>query len=788
MKHFLMKRNVTSLIVICFFLVNSLSAKNYQQTATGFKTTVQNYDMEVMFYSPTIVRVLKSPEGVAYKKESLSVTKKAETTALSITRQGDLVKMKSSKLEVTANLMTGKVTYSDLAGVQLFSEKDYGTQFTPDHDGQRKTFLVRQAFLLEKDEPIYGLGQQQNGKLNQRYQRNTLKNTNMKVSIPYFQSLKGYGIFWDNYASTLFTDNIQETSFESLGDCSDYYFMYGVNPEGMVAQMRDLTGQVPMLPLWGFGYHQSRERYKTQFETVEVVEKYRKLGIPLDGIIQDWQYWGKDSLWNSMSFDAQTFPNPQEMVDKIHSYNAHLMIVTWPGFGPLTKQYKEFMDKKMIIDFDTWPPKSGTKPYDPYNPVARDIYWDYLNKGVFSFNSDAWWLDSTEPDHINVKEKDFDQPTYLGSYRSVVNAFPLQHIKGVYENQRATTSEKRVFILTRSAFAGQQRYGANTWSGDIIAGWETLHNQIPAALNFVLTGNPYWNSDIGGFFLWNYNGHNALKNNAYRELYVRWMQFGTFSPMMRSHGTDAPREIYQFGERGTREFDAIEKAIKLRYTLLPYIYSNSWAITNQAGSIMRPLIMDFAADKNTHNLTDQYMFGNSILVAPVVKPMYVDKQDGKGKEDYSIVKNRSVYLPSGAEWYDYETEEKLPGGQTIQRKAPIDYIPLYIKAGSVMPVGPDVQYAEQKKWDNLLLRIYPGADAEFTLYEDENDNYNYEKGAYSTITFKWNDKNRTLSITDRTGSFAGMLKNRTFQLAVVGEKSKSAKTVKYKGKKVSVKL
>ena len=279
-----------------------------------------------------------------------------------------------------------------------------------------------------------------------------------------------------------------------------------------------------------------------------------------------------------------------------------------------------------------------------------------------------------------------------------------------------------------------------------------------------------------------------MNNNAYRELYVRWMQFGTFSPMMRSHGTDAPREIYKFGERGTREFDAIEKAIKLRYTLLPYIYSNSWAITNEAGSIMRPLIMDFAADKNTHNLTDQYMFGNSILVAPVVKPMYVDKQDGKGKEDYSNIKDRSVYLPSGAEWYDFETEEKLSGGQTVQRKAPIDYIPLYIKAGTVMPVGPDVQYAEQKKWDNLLLRIYPGADAEFTLYEDENDNYNYEKGAYSTITFKWNDKNRTLSITDRTGSFVGMLKNRSFQLAVVGEKGKSAKTVKYKGKKVSVKL
>lgn len=782
-------------VLLGMLFYSSLPAQSYQKTDHGIKTTVQSMDMEVQFYTPTIVRVQKSPEGVGYKKESLSVTKTPQQTPLTITQRGDIVSLVSDKLHVDVNLKSGKVSYSDLKNNVLFTEKDYGTQFTPAFDGQRNSFTVRQAFLLDKDEPIYGLGQQQNGRLNQRFQRNKLENENTRVCIPYFQSLKGYGIFWDNYASTLFTDNVQETSFESLGNVADYYFMYGGNPNGTLAQMRDLTGQVPMLPLWGYGYLQSRERYKTQDELVGVVDKYRSLKVPLDGIIQDWQYWGADSMWNSMSFAHNVFPDPKAMVEKIHAQKAHLMIVAWPGFAPATNQYKEFKQKNMLINFDTWPPKANTRPYDPYNAVARDIYWDYLNKGVFSYGADGWWLDSSEPDHINVKEKDFDQPTALGSFRSVINAFPLQHVRGVYEHQRATTSDKRVFILTRSAFAGQQRYGANTWSGDIAASWETLQKQIPAALNFSLTGNPYWNADIGGFFLWKYKGDKALQNNAYRELYVRWAQFGTFTPMMRSHGTDAPREIYQFGERGTRQFDAIEKTIRLRYSLLPYIYSTAADVSQQAGSIMRPLLMDFSADKNTHNLTDEYLFGKNILVAPVVNPMYVSSQDGKGTEDYSTAKKRAVYLPQNSEWIDFWTGEKYSGGQTIEKEAPIDIIPLYLKAGSILPIGPKVQYAQEKKWDNLEIRVYPGADGEFTLYEDENDNYNYEKGAFSTISFKWNDKDKTLSISDRKGKFKGMLSSRKFNIVVVGKvngigdaSGKADKTVSYNGKSTSMKF
>jgi alpha-D-xyloside xylohydrolase len=600
--------------------------------------------------------------------------------------------------------------------------------------------------------------------------------------VPFFVSEKGYGFFWDNYSPTLFEDSPEGTSFKSdVGDCIDYYFMYGGNADGVIGQMRDLTGQVPMLPLWAYGYFQSKERYKSQDETVGVVKKYRDLGVPLDCIIQDWQYWGNNYLWNAMEFLNADFYDPQKMINDVHNLNAHMIISIWNSFGPQTKQYKELKKIGALLDFitwpasgsDKWPPNmdypSGVRAYDPYNPEARDIYWKYLNAGIFSLGMDGWWMDSSEPDHMDFKPSDFDNKTYLGSFRKVRNAFPLMTVGGVYEHQRSVSSAKRVFILTRSAFAGQQRYGANTWSGDVVASWGALKNQISAGLNFSLCGIPYWNSDIGGFFLWNYK--KKLEDPDYVELYTRWIQFGAFCPMMRSHGTDAPREIYQFGKKGEKIYDAIEKAINLRYLFLPYIYSTSWDVTANQSTMMRALVMDFAQDKDALDINDEYMFGRSVLVCPVTEPMYtknlVNGNDTSLAADFSTVKNQEVYLPKGTEWYDFWTGKKYKGGQTVNNAAPIDIIPLYVKAGSVLPIGPKVQYAAEKNWDNLEIRIFPGADGEFTLYEDENDNYNYEKGIYSTIKFKWNHSTNTLNIGKRKGEFPGMLKRRTFNIVVV---------------------
>ena len=433
---------------------------------------------------------------------------------------------------------------------------------------------------------------------------------------------------------------------------------------------------------------------------------------------------------------------------------------------------------------------SGVRVYDPYNPEARDIYWKYLNKGIFSLGMDGWWMDSSEPDHMQFKPSDFDNKTYLGSFRQVRNAFPLMTVGGLYQHQRAAASDKRVFILTRSAFAGQQRYGANTWSGDVVASWDALGQQISAGLNFSLSGIPYWNSDIGGFFLWNFP--KKLDDPNYLELYVRWIQFGAFCPMMRSHGTDAPREIYQFGTKGDKIYDAIEKSINLRYLLLPYIYSTSWDVTANQSTMMRALVMDFANDKQALDINDQYMFGKSLLVCPVTQPMY----SKDNKEDFGAIKTRELYLPKGADWIDFWTGETYVGGQTINKAAPIDIMPLYVKAGSILPIGPKVHYATEKKWDDLEIRVYPGADGEFTLYEDENDNYNYEKGAYSTIKLTWNDAKKVLTINDRKGSFPGMLIERNFNIVKVSKNNgigmdtveKYDKLINYEGKKVTVKL
>jgi len=510
-----------------------------------------------------------------------------------------------------------------------------------------------------------------------------------------------------------------------------------------------------------------------------------------------------------MEFLNVEFPNPQKWLNDIHNQKAHLTISIWNSFGPQTKQYRELEKIGALMSFGTWPQSgsekwpplrdypSGVRVYDPYNPAARDIYWKYL-KALLSYGIDGWWLDSSEPDHLDFKPSDLDEKTYLGSFRKVRNAFPLMAVGAVFQHQRAVDSSKRIFILTRSAFAGQQRYGANTWSGDITSSWSVLRNQISAGLNFSLTGIPYWNADIGGFFLTRFR--RKLEDPEYRELYTRWLEFGAFTPLMRSHGADAPREIYQFGTKGTKYYDAIEKYIHLRYRFLPYIYSTSWDVTANQSSMMRALMMDFPNDKNALDINDEYMFGKSILVSPVTNPMYVKPsvtgRDTIQVEDFSTIKSKETYLPAGADWYDFWTGEKLSGGTKVSRQAPLDIMPLYVKAGSVLPIGPSVQYAEEKKWDNLEIRIYPGANGKFVLYEDENDNYNYEKGIYTTITFDWDDKKKTLTISDRNGSFPGMLDGRKFNIVIVNVNkgggdsmvSQPDKEISYSGKKLLIKF
>ena len=735
-------------------------------------------EIKVEFFTPSIVHVVKGQPT-----KTLVVTAKPEQVA--VTQKGNI--WASSELTVKQDAQ-GNLTFLTAKGKVLLREKNCDVK------------AVRQTFLLDKGEAIYGLGTFQNGKMNRRGEHKRMEQTNLEDFMNVLQSIKGWGLYWENYSPTQFDDDANGMSFTSeAGDGIDYYFMYGGSADGVIAQMRHLSGDVPMFPLWTYGYWQSKERYKTAAETESIVDKYRELQVPLDGIIQDWQYWGNNYLWNAMDFLSEDFVKGPQLIKNVHQKHAHFMISIWASFGPMTQQFRELDAKGLLLPIETWPqsgishiwpPKkefpSGVKCYDAFSPEARTIYWKYL-KTLYDYGCDAWWMDSTDPDYMNPKESDYQHKVYGGTWRSQRNAFPLETVKGIYQTQRKDDRGKRIFIMTRSSFAGQQHYGSNMWSGDVASSWEMLRYQVPAGLSYSLTGNPNFNTDIGGFFCGSYNtagSGSAPRNPQFQELYVRWMQYGLFCPVFRSHGADAPREIWQFGQKGEPVYDAIEKQIRLRYRLIPYLYSTAWQVTSNNQSYLRPLFSDFASDKRVWDIADEFLCGQSILATPILDPQYTeekiiredamtgwDKKELKGesgvlKVDWTATKSATKYLPKGATWYDFWTGKAYKGGQSITITTSFDRAPMFVRAGSILPLGPEMQYVGEKAWNNLELRVYPGADGAFTLYEDEGDNYNYEKGIYSTITFQWNDKTRTLTIHDRKGDYPGMLKHRQFTITL----------------------
>jgi alpha-D-xyloside xylohydrolase len=794
-----MKKYIFTIVCLLLVTLETYAAgQDYEikdQTVL-IKTSTLEFNIEV--FSPKIIRIVKFPSGVIKSKLSLSVIKAPEKTKFKVNESKGNINIKTSSLKICLSISSGLIVFYDLKDRQILGETETPEMFVPTLDVDKKTFAVKQYFKLSNEEGIYGLGQDQKGVMNYRNHEVTLKQSNMFVANPFMLSTKGYGLLWDNYSASHFSDTTNRTSFESvIGDCIDYYFVYGSTLDGVIAGYRDLTGQSPMYGKWAFGFWQCRERYTSQDEIVGVVEKYRSLKIPLDNIVQDWRYWGETDNWNSTEFGNPSYPNPKEMIEKIHNNNAHIMISVWPSFGEKTSIYKELNDQGLLYDFTTWPPEAGVRVYDAFNPVARNIYWKYLNKNLFSIGIDAWWLDATEPEQTDRQGKIDSTQTFLGSFKRFRNTFPLQTISGVYDNQRQTSSDKRVFILTRSAFAGQQRYGASTWSGDIVGKWDVFRNQISGGLNFCMSGIPYWTTDIGGFFVRNDSFPQGAANPSYQELYVRWFQFGAFCPLFRSHGTSTPREIYNFGSKGYWAYDVQEKYLNLRYRLMPYIYSISWKVTNEGYTLMRGLPMDFSHDSKTLNIDNQYMFGPSILVCPVTEAQYTrQSEDGKqiGTTDFSSMHSTQQYLPQCTGWFNFWTGKKIEGGQEWYCKTPIDIIPLYIKAGSIIPFGPFLQYAEEKPADPVEVRVYTGADASFELYEDENDNYDYEKGIYAVIPLKWDDKSQTLTIGKRKGSFPGMKKERTFNIVFVNKnhgvgveiEKQPDKTVQYTGSQLVI--
>lgn len=808
-------RALTIVPVLCVFL--QANANEWTKTSNGAKTTIDSINIEVQYYTPYIVRVIKSPAGASKVLDgSISIiARPADSLNITVYNSSKKSIISAGATQVTADNNTGELSFKAADGRLLTRETGRPSMKTAPFPGA-EGLTVSQTFSVSPQEHIFGLGSLADTLLSRRGTTKRLLPGNIDDGFPVINSSKGYGLVWDNYSPTLFTDNESGMTFTSeIGDGIDYYVIDGDGSmESVIGGMRHLSGAVPMFPLWTYGYWQSRERYKSQQEPVDVVRRYRQAGIPLDGIIQDWQYWGNNYLWNAMEFMNPSYSHPEAMLDSIHGMNARMIISIWSSFGPMTKPFAELKSKGLLFDIATWPESgiegwpprmdypSGVKVYNAYSPEARDIYWKHLTR-IHDIGMDGWWMDSTEPDHFDDK---MDFPTGMGSYRRVKGAFPLLTVGGVADHQLRVDSTKRVFILTRSGWFGQQRTGCNVWTGDVGSTWEMLRTQIPQHLNLTLSGNPNTNSDIGGFFCGRYNmpdGTPAYKNPLFRELTTRWTQLAAFTPMMRSHGTDAYREVYYFGEPGEPVYDAITEAIKLRYRLLPYIYSTAWDVTANNGSFMRPLIMDFPDDRSIREANDRFMFGRSLLVAPILQAHYtpeskttIDELSGwekgestdnvNGLVDFSTSYNFEVRLPKGTDWYNFFTGEKHKGGTTAVINADISTIPVFARAGSIIPLGPNVNYATEKTWDELTIKIFPGADGSFTLYEDENDNYNYTKSIYSTITLGYNARKHELTIGKRHGSFPGMSDHRTFHVinAATGEEA----TIEYDGNATSIKI
>jgi len=831
----------------------------FERSANGVTFHTSNGNMLIAVCSDRVIHVVVSPTKEIPESNVPSVTRPCSGTPFKLSSTPAKVSVKTTSMNVEIDRSSLAVKFKNSAGDTVLAEQDKsGRSIAPIMIGEVPSNEVRQDFILSPDEALYGLGQHQEGFLNVRDIPLQLLQANTNIAIPFVVSTKGYGLLWNNAALTEFNPTTKSIALDENGkgtfqsdaageygfllngnerrrlhlsvndekiiditnmwvadsagakihlnantsynisaetggntqlrvrppsntmgfrsDASraiDYYFIYGPQPDQVVARYREMTGAAPLLPLWAYGFWQCRERYSSQQQILDTAAEFRKRQIPVDVMVQDWQYWGKYG-WNAMKFDENFYPKPAELMSALHHDNFHMVISVWAKFGVQTDVNKEFVHDGLILKSAAATGEPGESKetedwVDLFNPKAQALYWKDLDRGLFHDGLDGWWLDASEPEGDPLKNDN----TYLGSGRTVRNAFPLFETTAVYKGQRAADENKRVVILTRSAFTGQQRNGIINWSGDISANWDTLRRQIPAGLNFGISGFPYWTTDVGGFF----RPRDQYTSAAYHELLIRWFQFGAFSPIFRVHGYQSETEMWKYGpqvESILREYD------ELRYRLMPYIYSTAWGVTNRGETMMKALPFVYPGDQSLRDVSDQFLFGDSLLINPVTEPNAT---------------TRKIILPAGSDWYDFWSGQKSRGGQTIVADAPLDKMPILVREGSIVPLGPKVQYAAENQ-DPTELRIYGGKDADFQLYEDSGDGYAYDRGERATINLHWNDKSRELTIGERSGSFPGLRSKRTFNIVLTrserGVGLEPAKeydrSVAYEGHRIAVHL
>ena len=817
-------------LLVLVTIVHRIHAQDMERMDNGAVVHSAAGLVRVEICSDSVIHVVAGPAASHPSKQLVpTVIQPCSDTNFTIGSNGSRNSVQTTKVKVEVDKSTGAIRFLTAGGNTILCEQAQNGRNVPAAEAHESRDEVRQEFLLSPGEALYGLGQHQEGFFNLRDIPVELLQANTNIAIPFLISSNGYGLLWNNPALTdfnpatetvhldqngvgtiqtgpegeygfLLSGNyrrklrlsvdgqqiidlnnmwlplsagakihlaanstykvIAETggdtklamrapsdtmAFRSqVGDAVDYYFFYGPEPKQVLAEYRDFTGAVPMLPRWAYGFWQCRERYSSQQQILDTATDFRNRKIPVDVLVQDWQYWGKYG-WNAMRFDESAYPNPAEMMSALHRQDFHMVISVWAKFGAETAIDKEMVAADLVLKSaaSTGEPgeaKERENWADLFNPRAGKAFWSDINRSLFSAGLDGWWLDASEPEGDPLKADD----TYLGPGAQVRNAFPLVETSAVYQGQRATTEEKRVVILSRSAYAGQQRNGTISWSGDISANWETLRRQIPAGLSFAMSGFPYWTTDIGGFF----RPVDQYTSPEYHELLVRWFQFGAFCPIFRIHGFQSETEMWKYGpevEKVLRQYD------KLRYRLLPYTYSAAWGVTNRGEIVMQGLPFAYPKDTAARQVSDEFLFGDSLLVNPVTEPHAM---------------TRTVVLPAADNWVDFWSGKTYRGGQTITVDAPLDRIPILVKAGSIVPLGPVIQSATEHQ-DPLDIRIYRGKDASFELYEDSGDGYGYEHAARATIHFQWDDRRRMLSIGDRSGSFPGMLAKRTFRIVFV---------------------
>jgi alpha-D-xyloside xylohydrolase len=845
-------------VVLLVFATGGVGAQSIEQLANGAIMHSETGIVHVEVCSERVIHILASASPTPIKSLVPAVIRPCNGAKFTTSSDDSAFRIQTSTLRIEIAKDTGSVRFLASDGGNILSEDPRQLQHIALTGVEGSAHGIEQQFQLSPGEALYGLGQHQEGFFNLRDIPVRLLQANTNIAIPFLLSTRGYGLLWNNAALTDFNPTTEAIKLDDtgagtfrtgpegeygfllsgndrdklrlsingeqifdinnfwvpasiggkmhlaanttykvmaetggntklsvrapsdtmafrseMGEAVDYYFIYGPEPSQVIAQYRDFTGAAPLLPRWAYGYWQCRERYSSQQQILDTAAEFRKRKIPVDVLVQDWRYWGKYG-WNAMRFDESEYPDPAQMITQLHEKDLHLVASVWAKFGAETVVDQDMKKEHLLLPSKAGPREPGETQEnedwaDLFNPSAQKLFWSELNRGLFHEGLDGWWLDASEPEGDQLK----GAMTYLGQGEFVRNAYPLYETTAVYEGQRAATDKKRVVILTRSAFTGQQRNGSISWSGDVSANWETLRRQIPAGLSFGMSGFPYWTTDIGGFF----RPTDQYTSTDYHELLIRWFQFGTFCPIFRIHGYKSETESWKYGpevEKILTQYD------ELRYRLLPYIYSAAWGVTSRGEILMKALPFVYPNDPALRDISDQFLFGDSLLVNPVTE---------RGAT------SRSVALPAGSDWVDFWTGQRHRGGETITADAPLDRIPIFVKAGSIVPMGPIVQSASEPE-EPLEIRIYGGKDADFQLYEDSGDGYAYEHGAKTTIHFHWDDRQNALSIGDRSGTFPGMRTTRTFQIVLVktghgvgtGPDLRADRSVTYEGHQTRITL